>query len=215
MAQQRIVGFHQDLENHWVADLRCGHSQHMRHDPPWQNRLWTQSSEGRKRQIGKMINCPRCDIKGAWLQRDIRDRNDLKLLVRSFYEKAIPDAIIGFYFIVISDINVEQHVEKVTDFWNKMLFGKDGYQGRPFDTHRLLNNKAAFTPHHFYHWLYLFTRAVNNLFKGPNADKICQLAHSIANTMEHKLQKSPLNTENNAPPTPAVELWSPDNSANA
>lgn len=32
--QQRITGFHLDEENHWVAELECGHFQHTRHDPP-------------------------------------------------------------------------------------------------------------------------------------------------------------------------------------
>lgn len=37
--QQAIVGFHLDEENHYVTDLTCGHTQHVRHDPPWQNAL--------------------------------------------------------------------------------------------------------------------------------------------------------------------------------
>ncbi|HNL36500.1 MAG TPA: DUF3565 domain-containing protein, partial [Agitococcus sp.] len=32
--QQAIVGFHTDEENHWVAELACGHNQHTRHNPP-------------------------------------------------------------------------------------------------------------------------------------------------------------------------------------
>ncbi|MET0349673.1 MAG: DUF3565 domain-containing protein, partial [Rhizobacter sp.] len=37
---QPITGFHQDDEQHWVAQLACGHNQHVRHDPPWQLRPW-------------------------------------------------------------------------------------------------------------------------------------------------------------------------------
>jgi len=55
-----IVGFHQDDEGHWVADLECGHSQHMRHDPPWQNREWVLTAEGRARFIGVRIDCRQC-----------------------------------------------------------------------------------------------------------------------------------------------------------
>ena len=33
--QQAIVGFHLDDEGHYIADLACGHGQHLRHDPPW------------------------------------------------------------------------------------------------------------------------------------------------------------------------------------
>ena len=55
-----IVGFHQDDDAQWVADLECGHTQHMRHQPPWQNRAWVLTPEGRARFIGVRIACPLC-----------------------------------------------------------------------------------------------------------------------------------------------------------
>ncbi|MGH9239609.1 MAG: DUF3565 domain-containing protein [Vicinamibacterales bacterium] len=58
--QRAIVGFHQDDEGHWVAELECGHSQHMRHDPPWQNREWVLTPDGRARFIGVKIECRSC-----------------------------------------------------------------------------------------------------------------------------------------------------------
>jgi len=57
---RRIVGFHQDAEGHWVADLECGHGQHVRHDPPWQLRPWVLSEEGRRRFLGTPLHCVRC-----------------------------------------------------------------------------------------------------------------------------------------------------------
>jgi hypothetical protein len=33
--KQKIVGFHQDEHADWVAELQCGHTQHVRHHPPW------------------------------------------------------------------------------------------------------------------------------------------------------------------------------------
>ena len=44
--QTRIAGFHVDDEGQWVAELECGHTRHMRHDPPWQVRPWVLSPEG-------------------------------------------------------------------------------------------------------------------------------------------------------------------------
>jgi hypothetical protein len=32
--QRQVIKFYQDEEQHWVAGLDCGHSQHVRHDPP-------------------------------------------------------------------------------------------------------------------------------------------------------------------------------------
>lgn len=53
-----INGFHQDDEGHWVAELACGHTQHVRHRPPWQNREWTQTEAGRAGRVGQRIDCP-------------------------------------------------------------------------------------------------------------------------------------------------------------
>jgi hypothetical protein len=58
---QAIIGFHQDDEGHWVADLACGHGQHVRHHPPFQSRPWVLTVEGRNRHLGHALNCLRCD----------------------------------------------------------------------------------------------------------------------------------------------------------
>ncbi len=55
-----IIGFHQDDEGQWVAELACGHSQHMRHTPPWQDRSWVLTPEGRAKFIGVRIECRPC-----------------------------------------------------------------------------------------------------------------------------------------------------------
>lgn len=55
-----IVGYHRDEEGHWVADLSCGHGQHVRHDPPWQVRPWVTSEAGRRGFLGRELGCVRC-----------------------------------------------------------------------------------------------------------------------------------------------------------
>jgi len=59
--EKRIVGFHQDGERHWVAELECGHNQHVRHDPPWTVRPWVVRPEGRRSALKKTLNCKKCD----------------------------------------------------------------------------------------------------------------------------------------------------------
>ncbi|MDR9417845.1 DUF3565 domain-containing protein [Gracilimonas sp.] len=59
--KQEIVGFHKDEVGDWVADLKCGHTQHVRHNPPWQLRPWVISEEGRKSKLGKELDCKKCD----------------------------------------------------------------------------------------------------------------------------------------------------------
>ncbi len=58
---QAIIGFHQDEEDDWVADLACGHGQHVRHNPPWSNRPWVITKKGRVKHLGEQLNCKRCD----------------------------------------------------------------------------------------------------------------------------------------------------------
>lgn len=57
---RRIIGFHQDDELHWVADLECGHTQHVRHDPPWQLRPWVITEQGRAEHLGVELRCVKC-----------------------------------------------------------------------------------------------------------------------------------------------------------
>jgi len=59
---RKIVDFHKDEEGHWVADLECGHTQHVRHDPPWQLRPWVVTPAGRNEHLGKELNCKLCDL---------------------------------------------------------------------------------------------------------------------------------------------------------
>lgn len=55
-----IIGYHKDDEDHWVAELACGHFLHVRHDPPWLIREWTQSEQGRQSMIGIQFTCKKC-----------------------------------------------------------------------------------------------------------------------------------------------------------
>lgn len=59
--QRPIIGFHQDPEHHWVADLACGHAQHVRHDPPLESRPWVLTEAKRREHLGTELNCVLCD----------------------------------------------------------------------------------------------------------------------------------------------------------
>lgn len=65
---KRIVGFHLDDANDWVAELECGHFQHVRHKPPWTRRPWVVTPEGRRSMLGQQLACKKCDA-GAPLDR--------------------------------------------------------------------------------------------------------------------------------------------------
>jgi hypothetical protein len=59
--ERPITGYHRDVEGHWVAELGCGHGQHVRHDPPWEHRPWVTTEAGRRGRLGAPLDCRKCD----------------------------------------------------------------------------------------------------------------------------------------------------------
>ena len=59
--ERAITSFEQDDRGDWVAMLVCGHRQHVRHRPPWQERAWVLTTEGRQGRIGTLLECRICD----------------------------------------------------------------------------------------------------------------------------------------------------------
>ncbi len=59
--RRRIDGFHQDEQGDWVAELSCLHAQHVRHRPPFEERPWVLSTQGRAEHVDSEIDCPLCD----------------------------------------------------------------------------------------------------------------------------------------------------------
>lgn len=55
-----VTGLHQDEDGHWVAELSCGHTQHLRHQPPWQSRAWVLDPVQRIEKIGQPFACGWC-----------------------------------------------------------------------------------------------------------------------------------------------------------
>lgn len=82
--QRAIVGFDTDEEGHWVAELDCGHTQHVRHRPPFELRPWVTSEEGRREKVGAALECTFCDM--PTLPDDVRPYDQ----TRVFETGAIP-----------------------------------------------------------------------------------------------------------------------------
>jgi hypothetical protein len=57
---RKIVDFHLGECCDWVADLECGHRQHVRHSPPWTIRHSVTTPEGRLEHIGYELPCLVC-----------------------------------------------------------------------------------------------------------------------------------------------------------
>jgi tellurite resistance-related uncharacterized protein len=59
--KRKIVGFAVDEAGDYVAELDCGHGQHVRHNPPLSDRAWVLTENGRNSKLGESLNCVRCE----------------------------------------------------------------------------------------------------------------------------------------------------------
>jgi len=55
-----ITGYHLDAQEDWVAELACGHFQHVRHHPPQMDRAWVTQEAGRAAHLGTLLPCKKC-----------------------------------------------------------------------------------------------------------------------------------------------------------
>lgn len=58
--QVTVNGFRQDEVGDWVMELSCGHRQHVRHHPPFMNRPWVMTDEGRRQHLDMVVTCTQC-----------------------------------------------------------------------------------------------------------------------------------------------------------
>jgi tellurite methyltransferase len=82
-----IVEFREDANSEWVVALSCGHRRHVRHDPPFRDRPWAVTPEGRQSQIGIEIDCGSCD------QRLVPAGYEPYRRTPIFEENSVPDAL--------------------------------------------------------------------------------------------------------------------------
>ena len=129
--------------------------------------------------------------------KDIQTRNDIQTLMESFYNKALTDELIGFFFTEVAPLDMETHMPLIVDFWETVVFGVAKYKGNVFQVHQHIHQLSAFKTEDFTRWVLLFQQTVNELFTGSNAEMIKQKAESIATVMRIKLLHSGIELKNN------------------
>ncbi len=54
--------------------------------------------------------------------RDLENRDDIDLLMRRFYERAMADDVIGFIFTDVAMLDLDHHLPVIGDFWETIVF---------------------------------------------------------------------------------------------
>ena len=120
------------------------------------------------------------------MKKDIKNRKDIERLVNDFYSKVKEDNVIGYLFNDVAKVNWDEHLPKMYNFWENILFYTGNYSGSPMIVHRELHRKSTMNEGHFKHWNYLFNETVDSLFAGEKAEEIKSRATNIATVMMYK-----------------------------
>lgn len=121
---------------------------------------------------------------------DIASREDIQLLIDSFYRKVVKDDVIGHFFTKVVILNWDKHIPLMYDFWETTLFHKAIYKGNPLKTHLDLHRISELNENHFERWLSLFKSTIDESFKGPKAELAKQRAISIATIIRVKIHQT-------------------------
>ncbi|WP_324720765.1 group III truncated hemoglobin [Salinimicrobium sp. HB62] len=118
------------------------------------------------------------------MKNDIQNREDVFLLVSSFYIKVRANKKIGHFF----NDRIEDwpsHLEKLTDFWETNLFMVSKFRGNPMRAHKEVDRhfQNSIEQAHFGEWLNLWFQTIDELFEGERAN----IAKNRARNMAHNL----------------------------
>lgn len=106
----------------------------------------------------------------------LQNRQDVILIVDRFYNKVRSDDLLGPIFNDIVKVDWNEHLPKLYNFWEDLLFGTDNYKGRPFPPHVHLSLQLE----HFDQWLKLFIETIDENFVGFKAEEMKNRAKRIA-----------------------------------
>ena len=124
------------------------------------------------------------------IKTDIKNSEDIIMLVDAFYTKVKSDVVIGYLFNDVANVNWSEHLPKMYNFWENILFYTGNYSGSPMIVHRELHQKSTMSEAHFNHWVKLFTETVDDNFEGEKAAEIKSRAATIASVMMYKVLAS-------------------------
>jgi hemoglobin len=103
----------------------------------------------------------------------------IERLVRTFYERAREDDLIGPIFTA-NVADWDHHIARITDFWSSVILRTGRYDGRPMRPHLMLPLKGE----HFDRWLALFGQTAREIFSVEVAEAFLDRARRIADSFE-------------------------------
>lgn len=118
------------------------------------------------------------------MKTDIKNIDDIMLLVDTFYDNIRKDDLLAAIFNDKIEDRWPQHLEKMYKFWQTVLLGEHTYFGSPFVPHAKLPVDLM----HFERWLALFDATVDELFAGEKAERAKWQGQRMAEMFHTKIE---------------------------
>ena len=126
------------------------------------------------------------------MNQDISNREDVFLLVNTFYGKVRKDSTLGpFFNETIKDWDA--HLDHLTTFWETSLFMtkklEKKYYGNPLEAHVKVDkaHNQSITELHFGIWLNLWFQTLDELFEGDVVENAKRRARKMGTFMYLKI----------------------------
>lgn len=116
--------------------------------------------------------------------KSIETRKDVNILVNEFYTKVRKDELLGSIFNNhIPEEQWDSHLQKLTDFWETILFGVKKFRGNPTQKHVNIDKNLNYgvKQEHFGRWLQLWFETINELYNC----NLANIAKESARKMAH------------------------------
>lgn len=115
--------------------------------------------------------------------KEIENREDIYLLVKSFYKVVRKNDLLGPIFN--QQIQAEawpKHLDKLTDFWYTNLFGVPAFKGNPIKAHLKVDKDQGntITQLHFDTWVKMWYETVDSIFEGELAERAKKSATNMS-----------------------------------
>ncbi|MEZ5044687.1 MAG: group III truncated hemoglobin [Saprospiraceae bacterium] len=123
------------------------------------------------------------------MKRDIQDRADIDVMVKTFYGKLLADEQMAPLFAKVVGEHLADHFHILCDFWESVLFFTGQYKGNTMEKHLALHDEHPLSKMHFDTWLAYFKETVDTLFEGEKATLAKERATSIAFIMQMKINQ--------------------------
>lgn len=112
--------------------------------------------------------------------KPIETKQDLELLIDTFYSKVLKDDQLAPFFV---RFDMQDHMPRMVSFWAFLLLDEHGYKGNVIEKHLHMPLKKE----HFDRWVELFNGTLDELFEGEKVILAKQKVNVLRWTMEAKV----------------------------